>query len=759
MNTRQALLLSLWLWIPFGVHAAFVIEDIQVEGLQRISAGTVFNYLPVSIGSTVEEEDYPEIIRALFKTGFFTDVNLERRDNNVLTVIVAERPAIAEITITGNQDISEEELKTALREVGLAEGQVFDRAILDKIEQELLNQYFSRGKYAVQLNTQITPLERNRVAVSLEISEGVSARISQINIVGNQAFSDKTLLKQFQLDTTGWLSFVTKDDRYAKQQLEADIEALRSFYLDRGYLNFNVESTQVSITPDKKDIYITINITEGQPYTIQDVQLSGDLLVPEEELLPLLVVKPGDTFSRSAVVESVQQIGDRLGNDGYALANINAVPTLNEATQQVSMNFVVDPGKRMYVRRINFQGNTKTQDEVLRREMRQTEGSWFSTQDVNRSKERLERLAFMESVDLTTEKVPGTVDQVDIDYKITEQASGNVLFGIGYGQESGVLLNASVNQSNFLGTGNQLNLVFNNSDVSTVYSIAYNNPYYTLDGISRGFRVYYQDIDASEANTADYFLDQYGAEINYGFPLNETDVLRVGFGFGGTEVNTTVETPQEIFDFIDTYGDEYQNFALQLSFATDSRNRVIFPDRGSLNQISADITVPGSDLEFYKLDYRHNSYLPLTDSLILSFRGQLGYGDAYGDTDDFPFYENYFAGGLRTVRGFKSNTLGPQFSNGEPSGGSFKVVGGADLIFPTPFFEDSQNVRLSAFFDVGNVFATVSDFDAGDLRYSTGIQAIWLSPLGPLVFSIAEPLNTQDGDETETFQFSVGVPF
>jgi outer membrane protein insertion porin family len=425
----------------------------------------------------------------------------------------------------------------------------------------------------------------------------------------------------------------------------------------------------------------------------------------------------------------------------------------------VTLTFVIDPGKRMYVRRVDFEGNTKTQDEVLRREMRQSEGSWFVTRDVNRSKERLERLAFMESVDVKTDKVPGTVDQVDIKYSITEQASGNVLFGIGYGQEAGVLLNASVNQSNFLGTGNQLNVVFNNTAASTIYSITYNNPYYTLGGISRGFQVFYRERDADELNTADYLTDEYGARINYGFPLTETDVLRLGLGIDGTQIKTTDETPQEIFDFLDANGDEFLNLKLFASFAKDTRNRIVFPERGSLNQLSAEIALPGGDLEFYKLDYRHVTYLPFTRSLIFSVRADLGYADGYGNTDGLPFFENYFAGGLRTVRGYEANTLGPRFGNDEPSGGAFKVIGGGELIFPVPFLGDSNNVRLSAFVDVGNVFASTNDFDAGELRYSAGLQAIWLSPLGPLILSVAEPLNAEDEDEIEKVQFSVGIPF
>ena len=495
----------------------FVIQDIRVEGLQRISAGTVFNYLPVNIGAQVDSEDYPEIIRALFKTGFFTDVNLER-DGNVLIISVTERPAIAEITINGNQDIASDALIEALKEVGLSEGEVFNRSLLDKLEQELLRQYFSRGKYGVKIETDVKPLPRNRVAINLDISEGVAARIRQINIVGNNAFEDDELLSQFQLSGPGWLTILTKGDQYSKQQLTADIETLRSFYLDRGYLTFNVDSTQVSITPDKQDIYITINVTEGDRYSIQNITLTGDMVVPEEELQSFVnVVEAGTIFSRSAVNDVTQKIVDRLGDEGYAFANVNTVPSVDEAAKTVDLTLVVDPGKRVYVRRINFSGNVKTQDEVLRRELRQAEGAWYSTKDINRSKTRLERLRFLQEVTLDTPAVPGTTDQVDINIGVTEQPSGNVIFGVGFGQSSGLLLNASVNQTNFLGTGNEVNFTINNSDVDTVYSFAYTNPFYTLDGVSRGFKLSYEETDANENNTADYVLDRFLGQINFGF--------------------------------------------------------------------------------------------------------------------------------------------------------------------------------------------------------------------------------------------------
>ncbi len=740
------------------VAAEFVVSDIRVEGLQRISAGTVFNYLPAQVGETLRQEDYPELIRTLFRTGFFTDVQLGR-DGDVLVVRVVERPAIAEIKLTGNRDISSEDLRQALREVGLAEGRVFDRSLLEKLEQELLNQYYARGKYAVRVETEVTPLERNRVALSLDISEGVAARIRRINIVGNRDFSDERLLDEFQLSTTGWFSFFTRSDQYSKQKLAADLETLRSFYLDRGYLKFQVDSTQVSITPDKKDIYVTVNVTEGERYSLSRVELAGELIVPREELETLVTLESGETFSRKAVNQVAKAIADRLGDDGYAFANVNPVPELDEEARQVRIVFVVDPGRRVYVRRINFEGNIKTHDEVLRREMRQMEGAWFSTADVNRSRTRLQRLGYLQEVNLETEPVAGSTDQVDLDVAVTERPSGNVIFGLGFGQDTGVLLNASLNQGNFLGTGKNVRFSFNNSSTSTDYSFGYTNPYYTLDGVSRGFDLYFREIDAGESNVADYLADTYGAGMNFGVPLNEFDVLKVGAGFEGLDIETTVETPVEVLDFLDEHPDPYLGVVLDASWARDSRNRAIFANRGMVNRIAGEITLPGSDLEYYKLSFKHTSYLPLTEDFTLSFKGDFGYGGGYGSLDELPFFEAYYAGGLRTVRGFKSNTLGPRFSNGEPSGGSVKVSGGIELILPVPFAADENSMRIAGFMDGGNVFESIDDVSLGELRFSVGVMGMWLTPIGPLAVSAALPLNDESDDDVESIQFSFGVPF
>ncbi|MCB1808691.1 MAG: outer membrane protein assembly factor BamA, partial [Candidatus Competibacteraceae bacterium] len=539
----------------------------------------------------------------------------------------------------------------------------------------------------------------------------------------------------------------------------ADIEALRSFYLDRGYLRFNVNSTQVSISPDKKDIFITINITEGEPYTIRDVNLRGNLLVPEEELRSLITLQEGEVFSRSEANDVVQALADRFGADGYAFALIDTIPNLDDTTSQVDLTFAVDPGRRVYVRRINFSGNLKTNDDVLRREMRQAEGGWFSTKDIKRSQIRLQRLPYLADVQVDSQPVPGSPDQVDIDVAVEERNSGSLNVGLGYGQTEGFLFNAAVSQSNFLGTGNEVGFAFNNSDSDTLYSLTYNNPYYTPDGVSRGFRLSYRETDAGENNTADYVVDRLLGLLNYGFPLNEFDTLRVGAGLENLHIKTTESSPQEIFDYLDENGDDFWNIKLESGWSRDSRNRVIFPTEGYLNRVGLEVALPGSDTEYYKIDYLHRGYFPLNDTLTLTWRGVLGYGDGYGDQDALPFFENYFAGGLRTVRGFETNTLGPRYSNGEASGGGVRVVGGTEVISELPFLADSDNFRISAFFDIGNVFETPSDFDAGELRYSTGLSFMWISPLGPLALSYALPINDEDDDDVENFQFSFGVPF
>lgn len=738
----------------------FVVEDIRLEGLQRISAGTVFNYLPVEVGDRLDDASSAEAIRALFETGFFRDVRLER-DGDVLVVFVAERPAIGSVDISGNKDISTEQLTEALRQEGLSEGRVFNRFLLDRVEQELNRQYFSRGKYAATIETTVTPLPRNRVAVSIDISEGRAARIHDINIVGNETFEEEDLLDEFELDTGNFLSFYTRSDQYSRQQLTADLETLRSYYLDRGYLNFNIASTQVSITPDKQDIYITINIEEGEQFTVKDVQIAGDLVLPEEDIAELIDVEKGATFSRRAVTESNTEIAERLGNEGYAFANINTIPDIDQENNEVALTFFVDPGQRVYVRRISIAGNTKTRDEVLRREFRQLEGATVSTEDIERSRVRLERLGFFERVDVETVPVPGTTDQVDVNFTVVERPSGNLLAGVGFSQEQGVIFSGSINQENFLGSGRRVSAAFNNSDVNRVYSLAYTNPYYTIDGVSRGFTLFSRETDAFRANLARFSTDTLGGFVNYGIPINEFDTFTIGLGYEGLDVLTNERTPQQFRDFITDNGDEYGSFKLTAGISRDKRDRFIFPTSGLFQSIN--LEVAAADLEYFKLSLRNQVLFPLTDDLTLSFNGELGYGDAYGNTTELPFFENFLAGGPRSVRGFEANTLGPRDDTpgleNDPLGGNLRVVGNVELLFPPPFYEDSETVRVSAFVDAGNVYGPDEEFDVETLRASAGLSLTWLSPLGGLSFSYAYPLNEEPDDDIEAFQFSLGTTF
>ena len=743
---------------PAWSFEAFEVSDIRVEGLQRISPGTVFNFLPVQVGDRFAEYESEQTIRALFKSGYFKNVSLER-EGTVLVVLVTERPAVADIKIQGNEDLETEPLLDSLKDIGFAKGRVFDRSLLEKVELELERQYYSRGKYGVKIETTVTPLERNRVDILIDVSEGAIARIRQINIVGNEVFDDEKLLDTFNQSTPNWLSFYTKDDQYSKQELAADLETLRSYYQDRGYINFNVDSTQVSITPDKKDIYITININEGQQYKIREVRLSGEMVVPPEQLFPNFQVNAGDVFSRKRVTDTVTRISDSLGNEGYAFANVNTVPDIDEETREVDLTFFVDPGKRVYVRRVNFAGNSKTRDEVLRQELRQMEGGWFSAEKVERSRTRLQRLGYFEEVNVETPAVPGTTDAVDVNYSVTEQPSGSISAGVGFSQTSGVILNGSITQDNFLGTGRRVSVSVNNSDVTTLYSFSYNNPYYTVDGISRGFGAFYRETDADSANIADYTTDTYGANVSYGFPVSEYNSFQFSIEADSLKLEIAEFASREITDFVNDHGDNFKSLGLTTSFAHDTRNRRIFPSDGGLRRISVETKIPGSELEYYKLNLGIQQYVPLTKLFTFHAKVDVGYGDGYGDFDEMPFFENFFAGGVRSVRGYEDNSLGPRDSDNDPIGGNFKTTGSAQIQFPPPFLTQSNAVRLSLFYDAGNVFAGTEDWTADDIRMSAGIGGTWLSPVGPLAVSVAQPINDKSGDDVQQFQFSLGAGF
>lgn len=736
----------------------FTAKDIRVEGLKRISQGTVFNYLPFKVGERMDDTRSVEVIRALFKTGFFKTVRLER-DGNTLVIVVSERPAIASIKFSGNKDIETKKLKKSLKEVGFADGQVFDRSTLDKVEQELRQIYFSRGKYAVRIKTTVTPLPRNRVGIAIDISEGRAAKIRQITVVGNHAYSEKTLLKQFELGTPNLLSFYTKNDRYSKQKLSGDLERLRSFYMDRGYINFNIESTQVSLSPNRQDVYITVNVSEGHKYKVKAVRIAGRLVLKPAQLFPLVTIRQGEIFSRKAASDSANAIADELGNYGYAFANVNTIPDIDRKTRTVTLTFYVDPGRRTYVRRINFSGNTKTKDEVLRREMRQMEAAPISTKKVKLSRSRLERLGFFRHVNVNTKPVPGTSDQVDVDYKVTERPSGSLMAGVGFSQTGGLLLNASVSQDNFLGTGNRVSVSFNNSSYNTLYSVDYTNPYYTINGVSRSLSGFYQTTDAALANLASYTTDVGGGSVTYGIPVSEYDRVQLGVGFRRTTIRPGTFASTQVLDYIATNGDAYNTFNLKLGWIADDRNRAVFPDSGMRRSLQLDLATPGSTAEYYRLTFKEQHYLPLTRHLTFALTGGVGYGDTYAGSQQYPIFQNFYAGGIGSVRGYRDNTLGPLDSNGLPLGGRLRVTGSAELLFPPPFVHENQSVRLSLFLDMGNVYKDVSSFSASQLRYSAGVSLIWLTPFGALDFSLGMPLNARSTDQKQPFQFTIGAPF
>lgn len=746
---------------PLPAAEDFVIEDIRVQGLQRLTPGTVFNYLPVEVGDTFNEQVSIEAVRSLFKTGFFDDVTLER-EGNVLVVVLKERPAIGSIEITGNKDIKTEDLMDGLKTVGFAEGRVFDQSQLDKLEIELRRQYFSAGKYAVNIKSRVDPLSNNRVAVSITISEGKAARIKQINVVGNKAFDEDELLEDFELTGPTMLSFFTKSDQYSRQKLSGDLETLRSVYLDRGYVNFNIDSTQVTITPDKKDIYITINVTEGQQYTIAGVKLAGELILPEEDLFRQISVRKGGLFSRKDVTDSSTRITDSLGDEGYAFANVNSIPDINEEDKTVAITFFIDPGKRVYVRRINFTGNVKTRDEVLRREMRQHEGGWISTPKVERGKVRVQRLGYFKEVNVETPAVPGSADQVDVNYTVEEKPFGNFLAGIGYSQAQGLIFQTSITQDNFLGSGTRMQFAFNNSDVNRRFAVGYLNPYYTVDGISRGFNVNYQETEAFDANVTAFDSRVIGASVNFGIPISEYNFIHTSLGYENTRLSEDGFFAQEVRDFINRKGNEFDIVRFSAGYSHDTRNKTILPEKGVLHQFSTEVGLPtfGDSLEFYKFTYRTQYFRPLFADFIFALKGEFGYGDGYGSDDDLPFFENYYAGGPRSVRGYEENTLGPRDSRGRPLGGNIKLVGGAEIIIPVPFLKKfADSVRLASFFDAGNVYGKNEDFDVGELRYSAGVGAIWVSPFGLVSVSIAQPIGDKPGDETQRFQFNFGTNF
>ena len=756
MKSKILLLMSLYAAPALAIEP-FIIKDIRVEGIQRTEAGTVFSYLPVKAGEKIDDEKAAAAIRALFATGFFKDVRLEA-ENDVLIVMLQERPAISQIDFVGLKEFTKDQLKDGLKAIGLAESRIFDKALLDKAEQELKRQYLSKGKYAMVVTTTVTPLERNRVSINFNVVEGDIANIREINIVGSEAFKEKDLLDLFTLSTPGWMTWFTKNDQYSKQKLSADLETLRSYYLNQGHLEFNVDSTQVSITPDKQQIYITISLTEGPKYSVSDIKLGGEMLVPEEELRKLIKIKPGEVFSREKLTESTKAISDRLGNDGYAFANVNAVPELDKEKHLAAFTFFVDPGRRVYVRRINIAGNTRTRDEVIRREVRQLEGGWYAADKIARSRVRLERLSYFGDINIETPAVSGATDQVDLNLTVTEKPTGSIMAGAGFSSSEGFILSGSISQANVFGSGNYLSTQVNSGKINTVYSMSFTDPYYTQDGISRGFDVYKRKVDSSSLAIAQYNTNSLGLGVRFGIPLSETNTLNLGVTAESLKLTVFDTSPQRYKDYVATSGEMNRTLRFDAGLARDSRDSITYPTEGSLQRGFGEFGLPGGDLKYYKLNYQHQWFYPLNRTFTLLLNGELGVAGTYGDKE-FPFFKNFYAGGNTSVRGYRSSSLGLKDADGNAFGGTRRVVGNAEVLFPFPGMRNDKSVRLSAFVDGGAVYGKDEKIGADELRYSAGLAVSWYSPMGPMKFSLARPLNQKDGDKSEVFQFLLGTVF
>lgn len=807
----------------------FIISDIRVEGLQRISEGTVFNYLSVDANELMTAAKARQAIRSLFGTGFFSSIDLER-EGDILVINVLERPAIAKISLSGNKAIKDEDMFPVLSDIGLQEGEVFQPQSLDRIKQELVRQYFSQGRYAVTVESRVVELDRNRVRISINIEEGKTAEIQHINIVGNTLFNDKEIKKEFESKIPPVWKFWSKDDQYSREKLSGDLEKIRSYYQDRGYIDANVESTQVSISTDKQDIYITANIIEGEQYSIEKIQVTGDLVIEEATLRRLIMTQDDDIFSRKKMEQSVENITAILANIGYAFANVNPIPQIDRDNRLVTINYFVDPGKRVYVRQITFVGNSGTKDEVLRREMRQFEGGWFSQAAIDRSRVRLQRLTYFESVNIETPAVPGTDDQIDVVVTVAERAAGSFSVGLGFSQIQGLIASLSIQQDNFLGSGKRVGLSLSHSSIIDSFALSFDNPYWTEDGVSRGFYLRYQEFNQAGANISTFTSTEAAAGMNFGWPLTEVDYIRAGLGIRQTDLNIGAfireresldpEDPENILcddfnnngicpeeyfipnpfdplstsldhngdDVIDDAERDFRTYDFTSSWSRDTRNHFLNPTRGSSQRIGFEASLPGSSREFYKVFYRYAKYIPIWADLVFSFHGDLGYGDAYDNYDStslavavntqlpegverdcldeevisldtgLPFFEHFYGGGVRDIRGFEDNTLGPKDSSCRAVGGDLKVSGGLEVAIPTPFTKGGGS-RIALFVDVGNVYENISTFDASLFRASAGVSVTWQAPIGPIIMNYAFPLKEFHGDRTESLQFSFGTSF
>ncbi len=750
---------------PAFAVAPFVVKDIRVEGIQRTEAGTVFTYLPVRVGETFDDEKSIAAIKALYATGFFKDVRLEE-ENGVLVVLVEERPAISSVDFTGAKEFEKDVLVKALGEIGVGESKIFDKASVDRAEQELKRQYLSHGMYGVKITTTVTPIARNRVTVMFNVDEGEVARIKQISIVGNKTFSDKELREAMQLNTHSWLSWYTKADQYSKTKLTGDIEAIKSYYLNRGYLEANVESTQVSITPDKKDIYLTINITEGEKYTVSDIKMDGEMFGRDEELRQLILLKPGQTYSGELLTNSNKRISDRMGTFGYAFANVNANPEIDREHRKVAFTFFVDPGKRAYVRHMTISGNTTTRDEVIRREFRQFEGSWYDGNKIKLSRDRVDRLGYFKDVTIDTPEAQGTSDQVDVNMTVTEKPTGNFMIGGAFSQAEKFTFTASIQQANFAGSGNTLGIDLNTSRYSRTIAFSQTNPYFTDDGVSQSFELYTRTSSPPALNIGSYKVKQNGARISYGVPFSENDTVFFGVGLERTTIETDVTSPPRFRDYVRQFGNSADGVGtattnalpLTAAWARDSRDSAITPTVGRFQRANLELDLLG-DSKYYRAIYEQQWYKPLSKSITLALKGELDYGHGLSGKP-YPVFKNFYGGGIGSVRGYLSSSLGiVDATYGDALGGATRVIGNAELQLPFPGSGQDRSLRWFGFVDVGQIYQEGQPIRANELRASTGLGLSWISPVGPLKLSYAKPLNAKPGDRLERFQFQMGTGF
>ena len=744
---------------PVQALDPFELKDIRVKGAQRIEVGTIFNYLPVKVGDVITDEIARESVRVLFSTGFFNDVQL-KREGNTLIVVVSERPSIASIEYLGNKDIRDEVIEEILHSVGFVDGKVFSQPMLDKLLKTLRERYFTRGRYSATVDSTVTPLDTSRVRIRLQIDEGRVARIEKLRIIGNKRFSDRELSRLLELRQDSLLGFLSSKRNYSIEKLNASLEALTSFYLDRGHINFEIDSHDVAISQNKQDIFITISITEGEPYTFGKIALDDTQRYITKEDFNRIRPRSGAPFSRRQVLSARSALESKLADIGFAFGSVNAMPEIDNERKLVDFMFVVDPGPKVYVRQVNVRGNQSTRDEVIRREMRQVEGAVYSAKDIRRSRERIQRLGYFDEVRIETPAVPGTLDQVDVDVTVQERSTGSFMFGVGYAGADGVLLQAEVIRQNLFGSGRELKFKINQSSVEQMYEVAYTNPYFTKEGVSLGYFGEYENVDTAETTSADYKSNSSVFGVRTKIPVTEFNALNLSVGFEQLELEGTTTTPTEYSSFITDHPDS-GNLILSGGVTKDTRDSILFPRKGYLRRALFSFTAPGSDLEYYKLTLRGRWYRPLGDNLTLNIRGVAGYGDGYGDLDKLPFFRNYYAGGTGTVRGYGPRSLGPRTSDSsdDPLGGSKRINATTELYFPVPGLDDSKDKRLSVFVDAGQVYSSSQNVDLAELRYSAGITFHWFTAVGPMSLSYAMPFNDESSDDIKKLQFTLGTMF